>query len=47
MPFSFLLLPVPPRNTELDEILFTLDTDEVDGTLDESYLVIDEKGKED
>lgn len=43
-PFPFLLFPVPPRNTELEEILFTLDTDEVDGNMEESYLVISEKG---
>ena len=42
--FCLLLQTVPPRNAELQEVLFTLDTDEPDGSLEESYLVIDEKG---
>ena len=42
---SLLSPTVPPRNADLDEILFRLDTDEVDGFLEESYLVIDDKGR--
>ena len=40
------LSPVPPKNAELKDILFTLDTaEEVDGNSEESFLVIDENGK--
>lgn len=43
--YSFILPtePVPPRNSQLEEVPFSLEADEVNGSLDESYLVIDGK----
>ena len=35
---------MPPRNFQLEEVPFSLEADGVNGSLDESYLVIDGKG---
>ncbi|XP_078360921.1 protein FAM135A-like isoform X2 [Oculina patagonica] len=39
--------PDLPRDSELDDILFTVDSDEVDSAMDESYLVINDSDEAD